>query len=124
MPKAWHNGLVDMLTSRFGAPERNSKWDQHVRLFQPRRALPPDEPEKIRGMSVAKKGRAGGPASRHTETPTFQSDPSHPIPSDQINRPKSPMSTMFLIGLLPPLPTGQSARLVGFLSRVYSVDSR
>src|SRR5947209_11313704 len=34
-----------MLTSRFGAQERNSKWNQHVRLFQPRRALPPDEPQ-------------------------------------------------------------------------------
>jgi hypothetical protein len=33
-----------MLTSRFGALERNSNWNQHVRLFQPRRALPPDEP--------------------------------------------------------------------------------
>jgi hypothetical protein len=33
-----------MLTSRFGALERNSKWNQHVRFFQPWRALPPDEP--------------------------------------------------------------------------------
>src|SRR5512144_3129528 len=48
MPKAWYNRLVDMLTSRFGALERNSKWNQHVRLFQPRRALPPDEPELLR----------------------------------------------------------------------------
>src|SRR5262245_7139915 len=35
-----------MLTSRFGARLRNSNGNQHVRLFQPRRALPPDEPEK------------------------------------------------------------------------------
>ena len=34
-----------MLTSRFGAFERNSKWNQHVRFFQARRALPPDEPD-------------------------------------------------------------------------------
>jgi hypothetical protein len=33
-----------MLTSRFGALECNSKWNQHVRFFQPRRALLPDEP--------------------------------------------------------------------------------
>jgi alpha/beta hydrolase fold len=33
-----------MLTSRFGVIQRNSNWTQHVRLFQPRRALPPDEP--------------------------------------------------------------------------------
>jgi len=39
-----------MLISRFGAQERNSKWNQHVRLFQPQRALPPDEPEFFRGM--------------------------------------------------------------------------
>src|SRR5512135_2435136 len=44
MPKAWYNRLVDMLASRFGVLIRNSKWNQHVRLFQPRRALPPDEP--------------------------------------------------------------------------------
>jgi hypothetical protein len=36
-----------MLTSRFGAHLRNSKWNQHVRFFQPRRALPPEEPEKV-----------------------------------------------------------------------------
>src|SRR5512135_767654 len=35
-----------MLTSRFGALERNSNWNQHVRLLQSPRALPPDEPEK------------------------------------------------------------------------------
>ncbi len=34
-----------MLTSRFGAFVRNSNWNQHVRFLQPRRALPPDEPE-------------------------------------------------------------------------------
>src|SRR5512135_1006516 len=33
-----------MLTSRFGALERNSNWNQHVRLLQSPRALPPDEP--------------------------------------------------------------------------------
>src|SRR3954465_5156463 len=33
-----------MLTSRFGAHLRNSKWNQHVRPSQPRRALLPDEP--------------------------------------------------------------------------------
>src|SRR4051794_30460217 len=33
-----------MLTSRFGALLRNSNWNQHVHLFQHRRALPPDEP--------------------------------------------------------------------------------
>jgi formylglycine-generating enzyme required for sulfatase activity len=37
-----------MLTSRFGVIQRNSNWTQHVRLFQPRRALPPDEPKLIR----------------------------------------------------------------------------
>jgi len=46
MPKAWYNRLVDMLTSRSGALLRNSNWNQHVRYFQPRRALPPDEPRK------------------------------------------------------------------------------
>src|SRR5512135_3064484 len=45
MPKAWYNRLVDMLTSRFGALERNSNWNQHVRLLQSPRALPPDEPK-------------------------------------------------------------------------------
>src|SRR5512135_2212732 len=34
-----------MLASRFGVLIRNSKWNQHVRLFQPQRALPPDEPQ-------------------------------------------------------------------------------
>src|SRR4051812_40557167 len=33
-----------MLTSWFGAGLRNSNWNQHVHHFQPRRALPPDEP--------------------------------------------------------------------------------
>jgi hypothetical protein len=45
MPQAWYNRRVDMLTSRFGARERNFKWNQHVRLFQARRALPPDKPQ-------------------------------------------------------------------------------
>src|SRR5512142_1284150 len=36
-----------MLASRFGVLIRNSKWNQHVRLFQPRRALPPDEPQVL-----------------------------------------------------------------------------
>jgi hypothetical protein len=34
-----------MLTSRLGALERNSKWNQHVYFFQDRRALDPDEPK-------------------------------------------------------------------------------
>jgi hypothetical protein len=35
-----------MLTSWFGALEHNSKWNQHVRFFQPRRTQDPDEPKK------------------------------------------------------------------------------
>src|SRR5512135_3449036 len=46
MPKAWYKRLADMLTSRFGAHLRNSKWNRRVRLLQPRRALPPDEPSR------------------------------------------------------------------------------
>src|SRR6478609_3077398 len=42
-----------MLTSRFGALERNSKWNQHVRLFQAPRALPPDEPDLVRDQHRA-----------------------------------------------------------------------
>src|SRR3954464_1433062 len=37
-----------MLTSWFGAGLRNSNWNQHVHHFQPRRALPPDEPRAER----------------------------------------------------------------------------
>src|SRR5262245_19048069 len=33
-----------MLTSRFGATWRNSKWSQHVHSFQGPRTLLPDEP--------------------------------------------------------------------------------
>src|SRR5512144_2630583 len=37
-----------MLASRYGVLIRNSKWNRHVRLFQPQRALPPDEPRNSR----------------------------------------------------------------------------
>src|SRR5438105_3761539 len=36
-----------MLTFGFGATKRNHEWNQHVRLFQLRRALPPDERDLI-----------------------------------------------------------------------------
>jgi hypothetical protein len=41
-----------MLTSRFGAFQRNSKWNQHVRFFQVQRALPPDEPKNWQYASL------------------------------------------------------------------------
>jgi hypothetical protein len=53
MPKAWYNKLVDMLTSWFGVLLHNSKWNQHVRFFQPRRALPPDEPQQQRPIGLS-----------------------------------------------------------------------
>src|ERR1019366_6150654 len=53
-----------MLTSRFGVIQRNSNWNQHVRVSQPRRALPPDEPLFSDGLSGERfydsAGRVGG----------------------------------------------------------------
>src|SRR5262245_41061921 len=48
-----------MLTSPFGAQERNSKWNQHVRFLQVQRALQPEEPNLFRfsSSSICWRGR-------------------------------------------------------------------
>src|SRR3954463_15578602 len=70
-----------MLTSRFGALERNSNWNQHVHLLQAPRALPPDEPKKkllrlvvvVRVAGVRLRTPVSRPSRRGPKT-----DPSHP----------------------------------------------
>src|SRR3954463_2547899 len=70
-----------MLTSRFGALERNSNWNQHVHLLQAPRALPPDEPKKkllrlvvvVRVAGVRLRTPVSRPSRRGPKT-----DPGHP----------------------------------------------
>jgi hypothetical protein len=81
-----------MLTSWFGECWHNSKWNQHVRLFQAQRALLPDEPFFVRIFSSDVQNRVTGLGS----IPRLVSNRSNGSPRREAVHPRGKTSNRIL----------------------------